>query len=165
MEKTITEIMEEAKKLNISIKKLLDDAKYKYTNDLSSVIFDYKDAEQLFLVDEMCSILEKLNNVSYTINYLNRNIKAEGILRKNDRERYEIELPEFPYIYEFKSGTNIEYLATDDLHCRYDSETKEDINVPYWCASRIEHNETGYYIVGANDLQLEGLKVRIREAF
>jgi hypothetical protein len=165
MEKTITEIMEEAKKLNISIKKLLNDAKYEYADDLSSVIFDYKDAEQLFFVDEMRNILGKLNNVSHAINYLDRHIRAEGILRKNDRDRYEMELSGFPHIYEFTSGTSIEYLAIDDLHCRYDSETKEYINVPYWCVSKILHNGTDYYIEGADDLQLEGLKVRIREDF
>ncbi len=165
MEKTITEIMEEAKKLNISIKKLLNDAKYEYADDLSSVIFDYKDAEQLFFVDEMRSILEKLDNVSHAINYLDRHIRAEGILRKNDRDRYEMVSSDLSYNYEFTSGNSIEYLATDDLHCRYDDETKEYINVPYWCASRIEHNGTDYYIVGADNLQLEGLKVRVRENF
>lgn len=35
-------------------------------------------------------------------------------------------------------------------------------NTPYWCASRVEHNGEDYYIVGANGVKLEGLRVRIR---
>lgn len=156
MQKTITEIFEEMKKIDGNIKQILKHSEYEYADDLSSVIFDYKDAEHLFLVDEMRSILQKLCGISHTMNYLDRPIIAEGILHKNSYGRYEI--PE----HEFTSGNGIEYLATDDLHCRYDEETGEYINVPYWCASRVEHNQTDYYIVGAEDIELEGLRVRIR---
>ena len=108
--------------------------------------YDRADAEQLFMLDELRKILSTLANVSHTINYLDKPIKAEGALYKNSNDRYEIN------DIELSSGDSIEYLIANDCN-----------HIPHWCASRIEHNGTDYYIVGAADLgKLEGIRVRIR---
>jgi hypothetical protein len=62
--------------------------------------------------------------------------------------------------HEFTSGCGIEYMATDDLYCRYNKDG-EYVSIPYWCSSRVEHNGNDYYMVGCNK-PLEGMKVRYR---
>ena len=156
MKRTLTDIMTELKALNPSIKQLLAHADYENYEDLSGLEIDRADAEQLFLLDELQKLLYKLDDVSYTLNYLCRPVKVEGVLHKNSTGRYEVNG------YELTSGNGIEYLATDDRHMRYN--TNDDyVPTPYWKASRIEHDGKDYYIVGASDLNtLENVRVRIR---
>lgn len=153
---TLNEIYMKMGELQFKIKSVLYRAEYENYEDLSSVDYDKTDAEQLFLADELTRLLEKLDDVLHTLDYLNRPIKFMGTLHKNQRDRYETENG-----HEFTSGCGIEYLSTDDLHCRFDEESKEYVNVPYWCSSRVEHNGTDYYIVGCSD-SLENMKVRYR---
>ena len=156
MSKHIKDIMNEVTDLNLKIKQILYHCDYEFADDLSCLEYDNTDAEDLLLLDELRQIMSKLDDVSHTLNYFDRPVKAEGILHKNKNGRYE-----FNGI-ELSSGCGLEYLTTDDLHSRYDEASGDYINVPYWCSSRIEHNGIDYYIVGAIDLKLEGLKVRIR---
>ena len=155
MSKNIKDIFNEVKELNLKIKQTLDHASYENYDDLSVLKYDNADPDQLMLIDELRSVFDKLEEISHTINYLNRPVKKIGTLRKNGNGRYEING------HEFSSGCAIEYLATDDWHCRY-NESGEYIQTPYWCVSRIEHNGKDYYIIGAKDIELEGLRVRIR---
>jgi hypothetical protein len=113
-------------------------------------------AEQLFRMDELKSILQKLDDISRTLDYLNCPIKAVGTLHLNQNGRYEMENG-----HEFSSGCSIEYLSEDNLHWMYDDKSGKRVSVPYWCASRIEHNGERYYIVGCND-ELEEMQVRYR---
>lgn len=139
-----------------SIDRLLSLAKYDLYEDLSGIDYDDNDPEDLMLIDELQDMLSKLKDISHTISYLNRPIKKEGILRKTANGRYELNG------HEFTCGSGIEYLTNDGRHSRYD-ENLNYTEVPYWCASRIEHNGSDYYLVGApNDLVLDGLNVRIR---
>lgn len=155
MSKNIKDIFNEVEELNLKIKQVLYHAEFENYEDLSALEYDNTNPDELMILDELRSMLTKLDDISHTINYLNRPIKKEGMLHKNRNGRYEING------HEFSSGCGIEYLATDDWHCRYD-ENDEYVQTPYWCASRIEHNGEDYYIVGANDVELEGLRVRIR---
>ncbi len=152
---TVKDIMKELCELNLGIEKTLDHAEFKNYEDLSALEYDNTNPDELMMLDELRSTLTKLEEISHTINYLSKPIKMEGVLHKNSNGRYEIKG------HEFSSGCGIEYLAIDDWHCRYD-ENDEYVQTPYWCASRVEHNGEDYYIVGANDVKLEGLRVRIR---
>lgn len=155
MSKRIKEIMNEVEELNLKIKQVLYHAEFENYEDLSALKYDNTNPDELMMLDELRSMLMKLEEISYTINYLRRPIKKEGILHKNSNGRYGMKG------HEFSSGCGIEYLTTDDWHCRYD-ENGDYVQTPYWCVSRVEHNGEDYYIVGAKDVELEGLKVRIR---
>lgn len=156
MARTLNDIMTELKALNPDIKQLLSHADFENYEDLSGLDIDRADAEQLFLLDELQTLLSKLDDVSHTLNYLSRPIKVEGALHKNSNGRYEVRG------YELTSGNGIEYLATDDWHMRY-NDNDDYVPTPYWKASRIEHDGKDYYIVGADDLTtLENVRVRIR---
>jgi hypothetical protein len=152
----LNDIYRELSELHITIKLLLNHANYKNYEDLSGIDYDRTDSEQLFFADELIRLLEKLDGVLHVLDYLSRPVKFMGTLHKNQRDRYEVENG-----HEFTSGCGIEYLATDDLHCRFDEKLQEYVNVPYWCSSRVEHNGTDYYIVGCSD-SLENMKVRYR---
>lgn len=156
MAKNIKDIMNEVSELNLKIKQILHHSDFENYDDLSGLDIDRTNAEELFLTDELYGILDRLSDISHTLNYLDRPVKAEGRLYKNSNGRYELNG------HEFSSGCGIEYLADDDRHMTYD-ESDEYVSVPYWCSSRIEHDGNDYYIVGASkDLELEGLQVRYR---
>ena len=155
MSKNIKDIFNEVEELNLKIKQVLYHAEFENYEDLSALEYDNANPDELMMLDELRSMITKLEEISHTINYLSRPIKMEGILRKNSNGRYEIKG------HEFSSGCGIEYLATDDWHYRYDK-NDEYAQTPYWCASRVEHNGEDYYIVGANDVKLEGLRARVR---
>lgn len=156
MAKNIKDIMNEVSELNLKIKQILHHSDFENYDDLSGLDIDRTNAEELFLTDELYGILDRLSDISHTLNYLDRPVKAEGRLHKNSNGRYELNG------HEFSSGCGIEYLADDDRHMTYD-ESDEYVSVPYWCSSRIEHDGNDYYIVGASkDLELEGLQVRYR---
>lgn len=156
MARTLNDIMTELKALNPHIKQLLSHADYENYDDLSGLKIDRADAEQLFLLDELRQIMYKIDDISHTLNYLEKPIKAEGALHKNANGRYEVQG------IELSSGCGLEYLATDDWHMRYNA-NDDYVPTPYWKASRIEHDGKDYYIVGADDLTtLENVRVRIR---
>ena len=156
MAKNIKDIMNEVSELNLKIKQILHHSDFENYDDLSGLDIDRTNAEELFLTDELYGILDRLSDISHTLNYLEKPIKAEGALHKNANGRYEVQG------IELSSGCGLEYLATDDRHCRY-NDNDDYVITPYWCSSRIEHDGTDYYIVGANDLDtLENIRVRIR---
>ena len=153
---SIKDIMNEVGNLNTEIKRVLQQAQFENYEDLSAVEYDKADPNELMLVDELRSMLTKLEEVSHTINYLNAPVTKTGTLRRNETGRFEVDG------LELQSGMGIEYLASDDWHSRYD-ENDNYVPAPYWCASRIEHNGDDYYIVGTQNIKLEGLSVRIRK--
>ncbi|MBQ5852121.1 MAG: DUF5348 domain-containing protein, partial [Lachnospiraceae bacterium] len=155
MARHMRDIMAEVQDLNVKVQQILYKAEYENYDDLSGLEWDKTSADDLFLLDELRQIMYKLDDVSHTLKYLDRPIKTEGALHKNSNGRYEVNG------IELSSGSGIEYLATDDRHMRY-NDNDDYVPTPYWCASRIEHDGTDYYIVGANDLDtLENVRVRI----
>ena len=157
MAKTIKDIMTELSDLNVTIQKILYHSNFEMYDDLSDVDYDNTNADELFLLDELRDILDKLADVSHTIKYLERPIKVEGALHKNANGRYEVNG------IELSSGYGLEYLSLDDRHMRY-NDNDDYVSTTYWGYGRIEHDGTDYYIVGADkDTKLEGLRVRIRK--
>ena len=157
MAKHIKDIMAEVQELNLKIQQIMYHSQFTEYDDLSGLEYDKADAEDLFLLDELQRILSKLEDITHTLNYIDRPIRTEGALHKNANGRYEVNG------IELSSGCGIDYLATDDRHCRY-NKNDDYVATPYWCSSRIEHNGKDYYIVGATDLEtLENVRVRIRQ--
>ena len=157
MAKTIKDIMTELSDLNVTIQKILYHSNFEMYDDLSDVDYNNTNADELFLLDELRDILDKLADVSHTIKYLERPIKVEGALHKNANGRYEVNG------IELSSGYGLEYLSLDDRHMRY-NDNDDYVSTTYWGYGRIEHDGTDYYIVGADkDTKLEGLRVRIRK--
>ena len=154
MARNIYDIFTEAKEIRRGINALLARADFTYYDDLSGVETDETDPDQLFLRDELASVLSDLDDAVRSLNYLSRPIKTEGTLHKQSNGRYEVNGTELT------SGHGVEYLATDDRHSVYVNGDYQP--VPYWRSSRIEHNGKDYYIVGADIGSLEGLTVRIR---
>ena len=155
MSKNIKEIMNEVFELNAKIKQLISHAEYEQYDDLSGLKYDDENPDDLMMLDELKTLFSRLDDISHTINYLNRPIKEEGFLHKNRNGRYEING------HELSSGCGIECLITDDWHFKYDEDGRY-VETPFWYASRIEHNGEDYYIVDVYDIEMEGLRVRIR---
>lgn len=160
--KTIHEIFQALQGIMPDIQTVIGQSAIENYEDLSGVTYDNKNPEDIFLVEETRQILEKLADVTHTMNYLKRPVTREGVLVKQENGRYALHSAEHMHDHEFTSGSGIECLLTDDWHTAYDPATDEYVQTPYWFASRMEHNGTDYYIVGASINELEGLKVRIR---
>lgn len=148
---TIKDLYNELEKLNSSIDNIIKASEYKEYNDLSGLKYDEADPETLLLKDELGAVMDKLEDINYTIDYLSRPIKSTGKLHKGSNGRYS-----FNNI-ELSSGYCIEALIPAIL-C-VDGEWREGFR---WFLSHIEHNGKDYIIVGYNG-ELEGLTVRVRE--
>ncbi len=160
--KSIQEIFKELQNIMPDVKTVIAHSDIENAEDLSGIIYNKENAEDLFLVEETRQILEKLQDVTYAMNYLKRPVIREGVLVKQANGRFAMHSAEHMHDYEFTCGSSIECLLTDDWHTIYDEETDEYKQVPYWFSGRIEHNGTNYYITGASISNLEGLRVRIR---
>ncbi|MFA9423389.1 MAG: DUF5348 domain-containing protein [Sedimentibacter sp.] len=143
----INDITNAMNEVRTSIDRVMNVSKYMEYDDLSDINIDYTDADQLLLVDEYRSILEKLESVNIRMKYLELPIKEVSTLHLNASGRYETENG-----YSYTSGNIIEYLVSDDYH-----------DYPYWSISRVEHNGNDYYIVYDKELSMSRLKVRVRK--
>lgn len=146
-------IMAELKDLTMKLKRLSNDiddilsySRYRDYDDLSGVDYN-NDSETLLLVEEYKSILNRLEYIADTMEYLDRPIKEQEVLYLNQSERYQIKGSNHYYT----SGSRIEFLVYDKWN-----------NVKAWHISSVEHNGTDYYIVGYPSVLLDGLTVRTR---
>ncbi|MGN0159216.1 MAG: DUF5348 domain-containing protein [Brotaphodocola sp.] len=108
-------------------------------NEIGELIEYPQDAEQKFLYDCIMEVLDKLESIVCSIQYLQMPIRADGILHANIRGRYETDG------YEWTCGNRIEVLIENA-----------------WIRSRVEHNGKDYYIAGYPEIPMEGLHVRVR---
>lgn len=148
----INELMKSLSELNYELKSLIRKTKIDRYDNLSEVEADWNNPEQLFMVEELRSAMQKISEASDTISYLEKPVKGEYILHKNSNGRYECS------VHEYTCGDGIEYYAYDETEDRY-----------RWCVSRVEHDGDDYYIVNSkwlrcdrNAVPLEGLRVRRR---
>lgn len=143
----VYEILEQVRKISDEINHLLVESKYKDYRDLSGLNINHQDGDQLFILHELCTIMNNLSDAKERINYLFRPIEEIGNLYKNEVGRYETKTGDY-----YTCGKSIEALVMD-----------EDHDVPYWVRTRIEHDGADYYLVGYKHISLEGLPVRIRK--
>lgn len=141
----LEKILSKANSISNCIKILLKQSTYTEYDDMSGLEINYNDADQLFLLDELRGVMEKLDSAKDKIDYINKPIKLEGYLYKNSNGRYQVEYKEYT------SGNLIEILIEDDYH-----------DVPFWQRTRVEHDGKDYYVVGCEDVKMQGLKVRVR---
>lgn len=139
------ELLKAVTKINKEISKVLNESQYSEYSDLGGIITDNSNPDQLFLKDELQNIAARMQNVSQSIEYLNRPVTDVYTLRKNARGRYECEL------YELTSGSTLEALIFDEWNECFK-----------WVYSKIEHNGEDYYLYGHKKTLLEGLQVRFR---
>ena len=143
----INSIVVQARSLREGIDRLLRSSTYREFCDLSGLEINYRDSEQLFLLNELQSIMEKLDDVEDAIRYIAKPVREMGKLRKNASGRYELYSG-----HEYHCGSVIEALVSDE---RYD--------VPYWARTCVERDGVDYYLVGYREVPMQGLTVRVRE--
>ena len=119
---------------------------YNY-NDLSEFAVDHKDAEQLFLKEEMQIIMDRLAEAQDRIKYLSCPVKEISRLHKNRSGRYETEQGHY-----YCSASRIEALVPD-----------RDTGLTRWVRTNVEHNRKDYFLVGYDDVPMDGLTVRVRK--
>ena len=132
--------------LSSEIEDLLKLSSYDKYDDLSGLKINYTDPEQLLLLDELRTVIEKLGEAKRRIDYLIKPVRFTGTLFKNNSGKYELENGHY-----YSCGSNIEALISDDYH-----------ESPYWARSRVEYEGDDYFIVGFKDTSLEGLTARVR---
>lgn len=142
----LEKVLKEAAALSSDIEELLRLSSYDKYDDLSGLKINYKDLEQLLLLDELRLIMEKLGDAKRHIDYLRKPVRFTGILFQNSSGKYELKNGHY-----YSSGSNIEVLISDDYR-----------ELPYWVRSRVEYDGDDYYIVGFKDISLEGLTARVR---
>ena len=143
----INSVLSKAVELNWNIRSLLRLSTHKEYDDLSGLEINYEDGEQLFLLNELRTVMDKLADVENIIDRLSRPIEETSRLFKNESGRYETRAGHY-----YTSGSGIEALVSDDYH-----------EVPYWTRTRVEHDGKDYYLVGHRDVSLVGLTVRVRK--
>lgn len=145
----LQKLFEEVQILNNDITRILKKSNYEEAEDLSSLIIDEKNPEQLLLKDQLRNILNLLQEVKYDVDYLSRPIKFYSKLRKEKDGKYETENGKVYY----SSGAPIEALIYSDYNgCKK------------WVATRVEfaHDIKDYYLYGYKDVEMNGLDVRVR---
>ena len=150
----LKELQEEMSKLQKQIATVLNISKYREYDDLSGVNYSVRNPDDLLLIDEYKNMLYKLSDVQYDLEYLSKSILFEDTLVLRPDGRYGTNNGKTYYT----SGSGIEFLCTDE--CLNEEGHFEDMQA--WRTSTVEHNGTDYYIVGYKDLDMNGLKVRVR---
>lgn len=153
--KTLKDLREEMHQLSLQIDKVLNYSDYKYADDLSEIKYNKKDPDDLLLIDEYRSILEKLSDVQCQLKYLSLPVDFTDKLTIRPDGKYESQDNEVC----FPSGSMIEFLTTEEIM----GEDGHFKDVPTWRISRIEYDKDGYYIVSYKDVNLNGLTVRFRK--
>lgn len=143
----VKSVMAEALGMRREISRLLRLSTYNQYGDLCELKIDYEDADQLFLLNELLAIMEKLADVEDKLSYLSWPIVETSRLWKNEVGKYET-----AHGHYYSCGSRIEALVSDDYH-----------ESPYWTRTSVEHDGTDYYLVGHRDVSLNGLTVRVRK--
>lgn len=149
----LKKLTEELTELQKQIKAVLELSNYRKYEDLSDIEYT-KTPDNLLLVDEYRGILNMLSEVDYSLDYLNKTVAFEDTLILQPDKRYGCK----NHSQYYTSGTPIEFLYYDDVS----NSSGEFETLPMWRYSRIEHNGSDYYIVGYKDVELNNLKVRVR---
>ena len=142
----ITTVLEQMTGLKIRIDDILRSSTYDEHADLRGLHVDRKDSDQLFLLKELRSIMRKLADAGCSIEYLSRPVREVSSLYQNDDGEYVTGQG-----YRYRSGSLIEVLLQDDSQ-----------EFPCWVLTKVEHDGEDYYLVGYEDISMEGLNVRVR---
>ena len=123
-----------------------EEARYRLMADLK--------ADERQKLEEYRNILYKLDEVQGNLAYYDKPVKEVSRLHMNSEGRYETAKGHY-----YTSGSGIEFLRTEEV---YNYDTDKWKNAGIWTCSRVESRNGQYYIVGYSDVELSGLKVRVR---
>lgn len=141
----VKDLGKELASLENEIRKILSRTGTLEYNEIN-ISSDKENPQEQFLKNEYANAVDLLHEVYSNMEYLDKPIRHEGKLYKNEFGRYELSDSVV-----FTSGNLIEFLFYD---------TFDECN--RWVKSRIEHSDGDYYIVGFKNVALEGLEVRTR---
>lgn len=141
----LKDLLNELNKVGREAKQILKAVEFDPYEELSGLAINYDNPDEVFLQEELRGVLSKFDEAVSTLEYLRKPITGTYTLHKNRNGRYECERGELT------SGSGIEFCHYNNFYERYE-----------WAGSRVEHDGKDYYIVGYNDVPLEGLKVRFR---
>ena len=142
----INAVLEQMAELKIKIDEILSASTYDEHADLRGLHVDLGDSGQRFLLKELRAIMRKLADTGGSIEYLFRPVKEVGLLHRDKDGKYKTGQG-----YSYRSGSLIEFLLQDDSG-----------EVSCWVPTKVEHDGEDYYLVGYEDIPLEGLRVRVR---
>ncbi len=134
------------KGLKFRIDDILSVTTYDEHADLRGLHVDRKDSDQMFQLREMRKIMRKLADIGSSIEYLFRPVRETGILHRDENGEYRTEKG-----YCYRRGSLIEALLQEDSH-----------EAPCWVQTKVEHDGEDYYLMGYEDIPMEGLNVRVR---
>lgn len=144
--KDLKQVLAETKELYSRIDSILKLSIYDDCDDLGGLEINYRDGEQLFLLEELQANMRSLGEVRGRLTYLALPIREVSRLHRNESGRYETESGHY-----YTSGSPIEALVDDGYR-----------DVPYWVWTTLEHNGKDYFLMGYGSVELDGLTVRVR---
>ena len=125
------------------------------SNNKRFVDSDHTDPDDLQYIDEYRLALDNLSCIDYRLSYLDRHVSYTDTLIRRPDGRYGTR-NDRSY---FTSETVIEFAYRKEVQ-NSDGHLE---GIPVWTISSVEHNKKDYYIVGYPDVDLNRLKVRVRE--
>ena len=134
------------KGLKSRIDDILSVTTYDEHADLRGLHVDHEDSDQLFQLKELRAIMRKLADVGGSIEYLFHPVRENGTLHRDENGEYRTEKG-----YCYRSGSLIEVLLQGDTN-----------ETPCWVQTKVEHDGEDYYLIGYDDIPMEGLCVRVR---
>ncbi|WP_286082906.1 DUF5348 domain-containing protein [Parablautia intestinalis] len=134
------------KGLKCRIDDILSVTTYDEHADLRGLHADRKDSEQLFQLREMQNIMRRLADIGGSIEYLFRPVLETSTLHRDENGEYRTGKG-----YCYRSGSLIEALLQEDPH-----------EALCWVQTKVEHDGEDYYLMGYEDISMEGLSVRVR---
>lgn len=134
------------KGLKCRIEDILNVTTYDEHADLRGLHVDHEDSDQLFQLKELQAIMRKLADIGGSIEYLFRPVQENSTLHRDENGEYRTEKG-----FRYRSGILIEVLLPE-----------ADGENPCWVQTKVEHDGEDYYLIGYDDIPMEGLHVRVR---
>ena len=146
---TVQELYKELQKALPGIENITYISHYDRNEEMCRLEYDRTNPEEVFLKRELSEIVGYLNNAAQNMNYLDKPVKEEGTLVKDENGRYCIGNKTLT------SGHCAEFLLP--------IESDEEGNPVYtWVFSRVEHNGKDYYIYRYPQFSMQGIRARYR---
>lgn len=184
----LIKVRKEMKKLQEQIEKIMQMTRYRALKNLSAVEYDNTNLNDLQMINEYSYILNTLVKIEFRLalmsqpmSYTDALIDEYSNVLKNltsgSDSRWSYLLRPIAYtdtltLYSdgrygtsngrnyYTSGSLIEFEDTKDT---MNAEGTPEETPVIWTISSVEHNGKDYYIVGYPDVDLNGLRVRVRE--
>lgn len=184
----LIKVRKEMKKLQEQIEKIMQMTKYRALKNLSAVEYDNTNLNDLQMINGYSDVLNMLGKIEFQLAFLNQPMSYTDAfideysnvlknLTSGPDSRWSYLLRPVAYtdtltLYPngrygtsngrdyYTSGSLIEF---ENIKDATNAEGSLEETPVMWTISSVEHNGKDYYIVGYPDVDLDGLKVRVRE--